>query len=472
MTWSEIDAKIGGIRKQLASNAVQLRHQCKSGGFQFKPFSDKQKQLLTWWCDESPVKDRNGVIADGAIRSGKTLVLSLSFVLWAMYRFNGQSFALCGKTIGSLRRNLVFWLKAMLLSRGYQVQDRRADNLLLVRRGAVLNYFYLFGGKDERSQDLIQGITLAGALFDEVALMPESFVNQATARCSVDGSKWWFSDNPEGPQHWFLKEWICKRRKKQLLYLHFTMEDNLSLSEPIKARYRSQYTGVFYERYILGRWVVAEGLVYQMFSPALHVVTTLPRCCTHPDEAVGRYFLSIDYGTQNPFSAGLWCISGGVATRVAEYYYDGRNTNAPRTDEEHYTAIEALCERMATRYDGVCERAPYLLECIVIDPSAASMIECIRRHGRFLVRAAKNDVVPGISTTASLLSAGKLNIHASCQSCIAEFGMYRWDEKAKCDAVLKENDHAMDDVRYFCYTILRKEFRWGNWDVSKISGTE
>ena len=159
--------------------------------FKFQPFSRKQKQVLTWWTSKSAVKDMDGIIADGAIRSGKTISMSLSYVMWAMYVFDNQNFGMAGKTIGSFRRNVLFWLKLMLFSRGYKYRDHRADNLLEVSKGGVTNYFYIFGGKDERSQDLIQGITLAGMFFDEVALMPESFVNQATGRLSVEGSKMW-----------------------------------------------------------------------------------------------------------------------------------------------------------------------------------------------------------------------------------------------------------------------------------------
>lgn len=254
--------------------------------FKFKPFSKKQRMVLNWWCDTSPVKDMDGIIADGAIRSGKTVCMSLSFVMWAMTQFNGQNFGMCGKTIGSFRRNVLFWLEVMLRSRGYTVADHRADNLVVVTRGETTNYFYIFGGKDERSQDLIQGITLAGVFFDEVALMPESFVNQATGRCSVEGSKYWFNCNPDGPYHWFKTGWIDKatgylgkkktqeiREKaavenrdpglKEILYLHFTMDDNLSLSEKIKERYRSMYTGVFYRRYIRGLWAMAEGIIFE-----------------------------------------------------------------------------------------------------------------------------------------------------------------------------------------------------------------
>lgn len=429
--------------------------------FRFEPFSQKQTQLLTWWCGTSPAKAYNGVIADGAIRSGKTLCMSLSFILWAMARFDGQQFALCGKTIGSLRRNVLGTLLRMLPGRGFAAVYRRTDNLITVRRGRRENSFYLFGGKDDHSQDLIQGITLAGAFFDEAALMPESFVEQATARCSVEGSKWWFNCNPAGPEHWFYRKWIGRAAEKGLLYLHFSMDDNLSLSPAIKARYRSQYAGVFYERFILGRWTAAQGLVYSHFDRAVHVVDALPACCTAPGTARGRYYLSIDYGTVNPFSAGLWCVADGVATRIAEYYHDPRGEaqrGHRRTDEEHYAALEALCRRAAGRGGE-----PPPIETVVIDPSAASMIECIRRHGQFVVRRADNAVLPGIETVASLLAAGKLKFYAGCADCLREFGAYRWDEASGRDAVLKEHDHAMDDVRYFCQTVLRREFRWDEW---------
>ena len=175
--------------------------------FRFKPFSVKQLKVLKWWLDPQ-VKYMDGIIADGAIRSGKTVVMSLSFVLWAMEKFQSQNFGMCGKTIGSFRRNVVTVLKLMLRSRGYHVKDHRADNLLIITRNGVENYFYIFGGKDESSQDLIQGITLAGLFCDEVALMPESFVNQATGRCSIEGSKFWFNCNPAGPYRWFKTNWI------------------------------------------------------------------------------------------------------------------------------------------------------------------------------------------------------------------------------------------------------------------------
>lgn len=249
---NSIDQRIENVRKGIMKRASAMKEKVKKQGFAFKPFSVKQKQVLTWWCPNSPVKDKDGIIADGSIRSGKTLCMSLSYVLWAMNTFNRQNFGMAGKTIGAFRRNVLFWLKLMLLSRGYSIADHRSDNLLIVSKGAIVNYFYIFGGKDERSQDLIQGITLAGMFFDEVALMPESFVNQATGRCSVTGSKFWFNCNPDSPRHWFKINWIDKCKEKNIIYLHFIMDDNLSLAEENKKRYYTMYDGVFFKRYVLG----------------------------------------------------------------------------------------------------------------------------------------------------------------------------------------------------------------------------
>ena len=408
----------------------------KQATFQFKPFSRKQKQVLTWWLPESGVSDADGIIADGAIRSGKTVCMALAFVQWSMTTFDGQNFGMCGKTVGSFRRNVLSVLKQMLPSRGYQLSDRRSENLLVISRKGVENYYYIFGGKDEGSQDLVQGITLAGVLLDEVVLMPRSFVEQATGRCSVAGSKFWFNCNPEGPEHWFKKEWIDKLEEKNMRYLHFTQEDNLSLAEEVKARYRAMYSGIFYRRYVLGEWCMAEGLVYDFFDNQLHVVQDPP--------ADGTWYISVDYGTLNPFSAGLWCVDRGKAVRVNEYYYSGREKKTQMTDEEYYKKLEELA-------------GDRVIHNVVVDPSAASFIACIRRHGRFPVRKARNDVLPGIRLTAAMLRAGVIKIGAGCTDAIREFRLYRWEEKGEVDKVVKENDHAMDDIRYFCATVMRRD---------------
>ena len=409
----------------------------KKAKFKFQPFSKKQKKILTWWMTNSPVHDKDGIIADGAIRSGKTVSMSLSYVLWAMESFDGQNFGMCGKTIGSFRRNVLFWLKLMLVSRGYRVTDQRADNLIVVQKGDVMNYFYIFGGKDERSQDLIQGITLAGCFFDEVALMPQSFVNQATGRCSVDGSKYWFNCNPDGPFHWFKVEWIDKQVDKNILYLHFTMDDNLSLSERVKERYRKMYSGIFFKRYILGLWVVAEGVIYSMFDTTKHIKEIVAN-------KTGEYYISIDYGTQNATVFLLWLKTKEGSYCIKEYYYSGRDKGIQKTDTEFADDIEEFSKHFKIRR-------------VIVDPSAASFIAELKKRG-FNIKKAKNDVLDGIRYTASLLNDCKIFFSSSCVNTIKEFNSYVWDEKAANrgeDKPIKENDHAMDAVRYFCYTILK-----------------
>lgn len=409
--------------------------------FEFQPFSTKQRKVLNWWCSTSLVKDSDGIIADGAIRSGKTVSMSLSFVLWAMSSFNGQSFAMCGKTIGSFRRNVLFWLKLMLKSRGYHVEDHRADNLVVITLGGTENFFYIFGGKDERSQDLIQGLTLAGVFFDEVVLMPESFVNQATGRCSVDGSKYWFNCNPDGPYHWFKAEWIDKRKDKHLLYLHFTMNDNMSLSEQIKERYRNMYTGVFYKRYIEGVWCMAEGIIYDMFDEQRHVVK--------PEEFSqilidGNRYVSIDYGTQNATAFLLWNKGiDGVWYCTREYYYSGRDEGKQKTDSEYSDDLRKWL-------DGTKIKA------LIVDPAAASFIAELRKRG-YPVLKARNDVEDGIRMVGTMLNQDKIKFSKDCINTQKEFASYVWDEKATQrgeDKPVKVKDHAMDAMRYFVATIL------------------
>ncbi|WP_041137858.1 PBSX family phage terminase large subunit [Beduini massiliensis] len=415
--------------------------------FTFKPFSKKQRKVLNWWTNASPVKDMDGIIADGAIRSGKTLCMSLSYVLWAMTTFQNQNFGMCGKTIGSFRRNVLFWLKLMLKSRGYKVEDHRADNLVIVRRNGIENYFYIFGGKDERSQDLIQGITLAGVFFDEVALMPESFVNQATGRCSVEGSKFWFNCNPDGPYHWFKTNWMDKKTEKHLLYLHFIMDDNLSLSERVKERYRSMYSGVFFKRYILGLWTVAEGIIYDMFDNAKHVLSEIKDILNEQS----TNYVSIDYGTQNATVFLLWQKTIlGLWICTKEYYYSGRDRGKQKTDGEYADDLLQWLENVK-------------VNAVIVDPSAASFIAELRKRG-FHVRKAKNDVEDGIRVVGNALNLGIIFFSALCKETIKEFASYTWDAKAGErgeDKPVKQYDHCMDAVRYFVYTILGKRLKGG-----------
>ena len=377
--------------------------------------SNKQKKILAF-----PYSRYDALICDGAVRSGKTSIMTWSFIEWAMREFNGQRFGICGKTVDSATKNIIIPFISMSLAKErYTLRWRRSDKLLEVRRGAITNYFEVFGGRDESSFALIQGRTLAGVFLDEVVLMPQSFVNQALARCSVDGAKLWFSCNPGSPQHWFYTEWIKKAKERNALCLHFSMRDNPSLSESTLARYEGMYSGVFYQRYILGKWILAEGLVYDFGED--NITDKIPE---H-----GEYYMSIDYGTQNPFSCGLWCVVGDNATRIAEYYYCGRNEQTQKTDEEYCDEVERLAKG-------------YKIKRVVVDPSAASFIVSLRKRG-FYVTKANNDVLDGIRRVSGYLKNGKLKIHRSCGHTIEEFGLYRWDDKSGEDKVVKENDHCL-----------------------------
>ena len=401
----------------------------------YQRLSKRQLLAMTWWNRPS-FQDCDAIICDGAVRSGKTVCMADGFLLWSMSKFTGQNFAICGKTIESLRRNVILnlqdWMGGI-----FEIQERRAENKLIVTHNGKTNTYFLFGGRDESSYMLIQGMTLAGVLLDEVALMPRSFVEQALARCSISGSKFWFNCNPEGPEHWFYKEWVLKHKERKALHLHFTMADNLALDNDVRERYERMYSGVFYRRYILGEWCLAEGLIYE-FDKNKNTTDDIP--------AGGEYYISCDYGTLNPFSAGLWCWDGKVATRIREYYYSGRTEQAMKTDEEYYIELDKLAGGLDVRY-------------VIVDPSAASFMETIRRHGRFSVRKARNEVLPGIRLTATLLKAGRVLIHKDGEDAIREFGLYCWDDKGEVDKPLKINDHAMDDIRYFCSTVLRRKLR-------------
>ena len=386
----------------------------------FRPFSRKQRKVLNWWCRSSPVRDFNGIIADGAIRSGKSVAMSLGFVVWAMSEFSACNFAMCGKTIGSFRRNVLFWLKLMLRSRGYSVAEQRTENLVIVRRGGVENYFYVFGGKDERSQDLIQGITLAGVFFDEVALMPESFVNQATGRCSVDGSKFWFNCNPGSPAHGFKTGWIDNRADKRLLYLRFTMDDNLSLSEAVKERYRSTYTGVFFKRYILGEWKSADGVIYRQFAddPERFILDDVPA-----DIFTG--VMGLDFGGNGSAHAGcLVGITRGYRSIVVldEYYRKEIIDPGTLTDD--------VC--------GFVQRSQAQVRATSIwcDSAETTLIKGIRtevfaRHIPVEVRnARKGEIIDRIRLCDMLMSQGRFFILRRCRHTIAALSEAVWDGKS------------------------------------------
>ena len=393
-----------------------------------KNLSDKQKEIFRFI-----ETDETALVCDGSVRSGKTTIMSLAFVSWAMANYNRTNFAICGKTVQAAERNILKPLMEIdglmfALSISYKVSTR----VLTIRCGDRVNWFYLFGGKDESSYMLIQGITLAGVLFDEVALMPQSFVNQALSRAiSFEKPKYFFNCNPESPNHYFYKEWI-ENQRPGTRHIHFLLEDNPILTEQMIERTKSMYTGVFYDRYILGKWCLAEGLVYPMFGKD---------CIVEPiTEPCERYMISMDYGIQNPTAMILWGKQGDTWYALKEFYHSGRETGSQKTDQQYYDELEKLAGDLP-------------IECMIVDPSATSFIALVRQKHRFKVRKAINDVVDGIQKTAACLSNGKIKICACCERSIQEFGLYSWDDKAVEDTPIKENDHAMDAIRYFVNTM-------------------
>lgn len=427
--------------------------------FKFVPFSPKQLLVLCWWRHEQ-FKNHDILICDGAVRAGKTVTMALSFVMWAMETFNGMNFAFCGKTVGATNRNIIKPLKQMLLSRGYEVEHDRTENVLAIYKkyktdkGRIresINYFYVFGGKDESSQDLIQGITLAGLFCDEVALMPQSFVNQATARCSVSGAKMWFSCNPDGPYHWFKVDWIDKARELNALHLHFTMRDNPSLDETTIQRYERLYTGVFYQRFILGLWVMADGVVFPEFDQERHY-RDLPK--VHD-----RYFVCGDFGIQNPTA--FYLMGYKASTKhyhaVDEYYHNGRENGQKKVSDYANDLVDMIKRNMV------------MPEYITLDPSAQALIVELRDHdyirrNKIKIIPARNAVMRGIQFMAMLLANDNLTISTKCDCAVKEFYSYVWDteksEKNGEDIVVKQNDHAMDALRYGCFTdaMIKKTF--------------
>lgn len=405
----------------------------------FHRFSPKQKKALSWWCDGSPQKDLDGILCDGAVRSGKTLCTGLGFFCWAMARFDGAQFALCASTLAAVERNLLSQVLPALEELGFRVERKLSKHQLTVGFGGKENKFYLYGGRTEGSATLIQGITLSGVLLDEAALMPRSFVEQACARCSAPGSKVWLSCNPEGPGHWFYREWVEKVEEKRMYYLRFTMEDNPALSRETRERYKRLFRGNFYRRFVLGEWCAAEGLVYGFFNSGMMGET--PADCE-------KWRISCDYGTVNPASFGLWGRKDGVWYRTAEYYFDSKTEGRQKTDGEYADDLLRLARGRE-------------IEEVVVDPSAASFIEALKRRG-LRVKKADNRVADGIRVTAEKLKSGELVICKGCSAAEREFGLYRWDPKGGTEKVVKEHDHAMDEIRYFAMSLEegRQEDRW------------
>lgn len=402
--------------------------------FQFQPFSRKQKKALYWWHAGSGHEHCRMILADGAIRSGKTVAMLLSFLRWSQTRFSDQDFIMAGVTTGALRRNVLSPMFQMLETLDQKWVEHRAAGV--VRIGT--NRYHVFGADKENAQDKLQGMTAAGAFADEAALFPRSFVDQMIGRCSVSGSKIFLNCNPNGAFHYLKTDFIDRAEEIGLYRLHFTMEDNLTLAPEIRESYARSFQGVFYRQYILGEWVSAEGAVYPMWDDTENTYEE-----TDPRMYRGMHrYCAVDYGTTNPcVFLDVW--DDGTTFYIArEYYWDSAAARRQKTDAEYADDLDTFLEG-----DRNVQ--------IIVDPSAASFKAELRNRG-FRLQDAKNEVREGIATTATLIGNRQVLAERSrCPSLMREIHSYVWDDRARLrgeEKPLKERDHAMDALRYLCHT--------------------
>lgn len=405
-------------------------------------YTPKQRELLRLW-QTNKLKRIN--LLSGSVRSGKTWISLVLWAFWVATMPKEKNYLMTAKSLTTLKRNVLDLLTELVGEKNFIFSIAQKQAYLFGRK------IYLEGANDARAESKIRGMTLQGAYCDELTLYGEDFFTMMLSRLSESNAKLFATTNPDTPMHWLNKQYIERRHKLSMMLMTFLIDDNTFLDPNYVEELKKEYVGVFYDRFIKGEWVLAEGRVYPGFSEIDNVTEDIPEG--------GTYYISIDYGTLNPFSAGLWCVSDGKAVRIKEYYHSGRDTKRQLTDEEYHAELEKLIQYEDS--EGMLKE--YEVERVVIDPSAASFIACMRRHGKFRVKHAVNAVVDGIRNVTSMLNSKRLFIHSSCKDSIKEFELYSWDDKAQEDKVIKENDHAMDDIRYFVNTILVKEFKWLDW---------
>lgn len=390
-------------------------------------YTAKQLQLMRMW-QHKQLKRLN--LLEGSVSSGKTWISLVLWGFWVATMPQDKLYLMCGKSLTTLKRNCLVLLEELFGTSNFTFSTSAKEAYLFGRR------ILLEGANDARSESKIRGLTLQGAYCDELTLFPKDFFVMLLSRLRVPGAKLIATTNPDSPEHWLKKEYIDRMEELDMLTMRFLLDDNTTLDAQYVAAVKKEYTGVFYDRFILGEWAIAEGLVYPHFDKGKHIVHN------YKPSSNAIYYISIDYGTVNPTSMGLWALEDNFAVRMKEAYYNARETGQRHTDEKHYQMLEQLA-------DG------YPIQQVLVDPSAASFIECIRSHCRFNVRSANNTVLDGVRLTGSLLEQGRLLFSDTCTDIIREFGLYRWNESKTEDVVIKENDHAMDDMRYFCYTVLK-----------------
>lgn len=365
-------------------------------------------------------------ILEGSVSSGKTWISLVLWAFWVKTMPEDKLYMMCAKSLTTLKRNCLILLQDLVGENNFKFS-------IPAKEGELFGRKILFeGANDARSEAKIRGLTLQGAYCDELTQFPRDFFSMLLSRLRLPDAKLIATTNPDSPSHWLKTEYIDRAEQLNFLDVKFLLDDNSTLPEDYVENIKREYTGVFYERFILGLWVLAEGLIYPNYQEAI---------AEAPNSPIEAKCLSIDYGTQNPFAALYWEKHGGVWYAVSEYYYSGRTTNKQKTDDEYGEDMDKFVE-------------PYLLQGekleTIIDPSAASFIALLKKKNWSKVRTADNAVEDGIRETASAMHRGLIKFSLTLKNWRNECESYVWEEGT--EKPLKENDHLMDSMRYFVKT--------------------
>lgn len=402
------------------------KKQKRPAKFEFKPFSAQQRRLIHWWRPVTTASRNNYVIADGSIRSGKTIACIIGFLTWSQELFSGQSFILAGKTMGALKKNVVRPILQMLEAWGWPYDYVRSGTDARLEIGS--NTYYLYGANTEASQDALQGLTAAGAYLDEAALFPKSFVDQAVARCSVDGWKFWMNCNPEGPHHFICEEYLSPEaaEKKKVYHLHFTMDDNLSISPKRKSEYKNAWPhgSVFYKRFVLGLWVAADGLIYQQFSDNVKDYLITDKWLL--DNEIAYAVIGVDFGgTKSAHSFTLTGFTKGYKqVIVLDEYYCKKRINPDQLQKDFVDFVKRVQKRFRV-FEAYCDSAEQTL-------IAGLEMACIQEHLAIDIKnAIKGPINDRIAFYNSMIAQNRWKVMKHCTHIIEAFSQAVYDEKKK-----------------------------------------
>jgi PBSX family phage terminase large subunit len=363
----------------------------------------------------------------GAIRSGKTYSSIIKLVDLIKNGPPGDCM-IVGVSRESIQRNILGELYKFL---GFPPPSSKTNEAMLYGRR-----IYFVGAHNEYAVRTIQGATLAIAYVDEATCIPAPFWRMLIGRLSVSGAQLLATCNPEGPAHWFKKEWIDRAHELDLIYWNFNLDDNPSLDQKYKDSLKASYTGMWYKRYILGEWAVSHGLIFDTYDELNEY--------SQPFDNPQYYIVGIDYGTSNATAAVLCAVNPVKWPQIrieAEYYWDSRIKGRQKTDAELTRDIQEFIGYRQVR-------------AIYVDPSAASL-KAEMRNANMPVLDANNDVIEGIKVVSKFISQKNLVIHKSCTTLRECIQTYSWDPKAADqgeDKPLKKKEHILDSLRYSIYT--------------------